>query len=175
MILSNYATIYNIKFYIVLRAPSDRTWSNYWMFYKNKYSITDIADIHRMANLIDRELTAFSADHPKYQSVLHYISCDNYNRSVTDYNEQTVVALWIKATYNVENNLLYHGEWKDLLSPDVGFGLSRGVPFFMISCYYPQLLMWYHVLKKFNVEHRIKILHFETILNQNTGHLVFGE
>ena len=165
-LLSGYSDIHNMYFYISLRNPINRAWSEYWMHLRHYFNRSDEKDIAQMIGKIFYDFNSFSSNYPKYNKVLNAI---RHN----DIDEKYVIKLWIDASYDLLNNL----EFNELNEKEYDIlvnGVLNGqhsplhMPTSIIGCYYPQILMWYHIFKSsfngiINVSDRIKIFQMEWI------------
>ena len=164
-LLSEYAhSMRTLYFYISLRNPNDRLWSNYWMDYQWKYNASDPSHIQSMIRLIEDEVDRFPNAHSKYQRVLDAIKMENG----PDIDELNVVQLWKEATYDLWSN--FDG---DLSTPHFTIQMPR----IAVSCYYPQILTLYHTFNEVKIrrnssvelQDRLRIFQFEWIKRRKQG------
>ena len=177
-LLSHYSKLYNINFYVSFRNPSLRTWYEYWMHFNYKWSYNKTVDVNKMIEHINDDIDSFPKTYPKYQKLLNYIKIDDDNNNTSnvssndDIDEEKVVDLWIDATYDLFNNVDYNTFSSKQAINDMIEGKSSAfnVPPFAVSCYYPQVLMWYHTFANQSVSlgEKFKIFQFEWI-HQDDG------
>eukprot|EP01083_Nonionella_stella_P313797 1128012_1 len=165
-LLAHYAQSYSIYLYGSLRNPADRTWSQYWMDYGWMFNKTKSEDIHKMIDKISSDYDSFAYKSPKYQKVIDFIRITNASQMHNDdVDEAELVELYIHASYDLFNNLDYmvnrqiidramDGEYSPLKTPPP-----------MISCYYPQVVMYYRIFNSFNMAHRLKFFQMEFFIN----------
>lgn len=141
--LTLYAHIYKIKFYLLLRNPIKRFWSNIWMeesakcvyykpflkcsFWDESYHLnsSSIKDEHIMSDRLMLEMSFYSKRYPSSYKLLQKIKTkpDDINNN-DDINEDEIVELYIKAMYE---HFIFH------------YSLYNNP---ILSCYYPMILMW---------------------------------
>ena len=156
--LSFYAHLYDISFYVFLRNPIKRVWSMYWMYAKTHKQSLDpnhIKDIQLMSNKIQNDIDTLQHDYPLFNRLLSMMNIKHDTNNNHDIDEMEIVQLYIKAVYDPYSKF--------------------DIPFLMISCYYPQLLMWMytfnHIIPKDwnlntnkRIQNRLKVLQSEIML-----------
>ena len=120
-----------IYFYMLLRHPVSRVWSQYWMYLRRKgfNKNNKNNDVNRMIDRITNDINEFDTKYPLLSNIMSLIkqesmkNSDKYN-PMGDIN-RLIADKYMRATFNIYQ-IFYES-------------------YIFSSCYYAPVLMWYHV------------------------------
>eukprot|EP01083_Nonionella_stella_P124210 374911_1 len=180
--LTMYAHVYNVKFYLLLRDPIQRLWSNLWMeakglcsarnqpfskciFWRETFRLnsSDISDAYVMNDRLGLLMKFYDKKYRASYQLLKALEIRDNENSNDQLNEDRIVHLYIKARY--EHSIFYRSIYQNPI----------------LSCYYPILLMWKKYWKEWDqsaifiqqphlaLHQRLKIIQTESVLDKGMG------